>query len=109
MTTSLATLHCTPSGQTEALDAATITAHLALLSGWARTGNEIRKTFTFTNYYQTLAFVNASAWVSHREDHHPDMSVHYNRCVVAYSTHDADGITLNDLICAAKLDALFTQ
>ena len=55
-----------------------------------------------------MAFVNASAWVSHREDHHPDMSVHYNKCVVAYSTHDAGGITLNDVICAAKLDALLS-
>ncbi len=55
-----------------------------------------------------MAFVNASAWVSHREDHHPDMSVHYNKCVVAYSTHDVGGITLNDVICATKLDALLS-
>ena len=53
-----------------------------------------------------MAFVNASAWVSHHEDHHPDMGVHYNRCVVAYTTHDAGGITLNDFICAAKIEAL---
>ena len=50
--------------------------------------------------------MNASAAVSHREDHHPDLGVHYNKCVVSYSTHDAGGITLNDFICAAKLDAL---
>ncbi len=54
-----------------------------------------------------MAFVNATAWISHREDHHPDLSVHYNKCVVSYSTHDAGGVTLNDFICAAKLDALF--
>jgi 4a-hydroxytetrahydrobiopterin dehydratase len=80
---------------------------LAALIGWRREGHEIRKTFLFKNYHETMAFVNASAWISHREDHHPDMSVHYNKCVVAYSTHDAGGITMNDLICAAKLDALF--
>ncbi len=102
----LATMHCAPGGQATALDGASIDKHLATLTGWKRVGNEICKTFTFKNYYETMAFVNASAWVSHAEDHHPDMSVHYNRCVVSYSTHDAGGITLNDLICAAKLDAL---
>ncbi len=106
--TSLAQLKCAPGGQAKALSDADIARHLATLPGWQREGQELRKTFSFKNYHETIAFVNASAWVSHREDHHPDMSVHYNRCVVAYSTHDAGGITLNDFICAAKLDALFT-
>jgi 4a-hydroxytetrahydrobiopterin dehydratase len=99
-------LRCAPGGLAKALNATDIATHLASLDGWAHEGHEIRKTFTFKNYHETMAFVNASAWVSHREDHHPDLSVHYNRCVVAYSTHDAGGITLNDFICAAKLDAL---
>ncbi len=102
----LANMHCAPGGQATALDDATIAAHLTTLNGWTRVGNEIHKTFRFKNYYETIAFVNASAWVSHEQDHHPDMSVHYNRCEVAYSTHDAGGITLNDFICAAKIDAL---
>jgi 4a-hydroxytetrahydrobiopterin dehydratase len=106
--TTLAQLRCAPGGQATALSDDAIAEHLASLPGWARVGNEIKKTFPFKNYYETMAFVNASAWVSHREDHHPDMSVHYNRCVVAYSTHDAGGITLNDMICAAKLEALHT-
>jgi len=105
----LATMHCAPGGQATALDEASIDKHLATLTGWKRVGNDIRKTFAFKNYYETMAFVNASAWISHAQDHHPDMSLHYNRCVVAYSTHDAGGITLNDLICAAKLEALFPQ
>lgn len=88
------------------MDDATINTHLTTLSGWTRVGNEIRKTYTFRNYHETMAFVNATAWVSHQQDHHPDMGVHYNRCVVAYSTHDAGGITLNDFICAAKIEAL---
>lgn len=103
----LAQMKSAPGGQATALSDADIAKHLASLPGWAREGNEIRKTFGFKNYHETMAFVNATAWISHREDHHPDMSVHYNRCVVAYSTHDAGGITLNDMICAAKLDALF--
>jgi 4a-hydroxytetrahydrobiopterin dehydratase len=102
----LASQHCAPGGQAVALDDASITKHLATLSGWERVGNEIRKTFAFKNYHETMAFVNASAWVSHQQDHHPDLGVHYNRCVVSYSTHDAGGITLNDFICAAKVEAL---
>jgi len=102
----LSTMHCATGGQALALNAADIATHLEALSGWSLNGLTIKKTFAFENYYQAIAFVNASAWVSHREDHHPDMSVHYNKCVVAYSTHDAGGITLNDFICAAKLDAL---
>jgi 4a-hydroxytetrahydrobiopterin dehydratase len=67
---------------------------------------EISRTFRFKNYYQTIAFVNAVAWVSHQEDHHPDMEVSYNRCRVRYSTHSVGGLSENDFICAAKLDAL---
>ena len=104
--TPLSHMHCAPGGQATALSDTDIQENLDALQGWERAGKEIRKTFPFKNYYETMAFVNASAWVSHREDHHPDMSVHYNKCVVAYSTHDAGGITLNDFICAAKLDAL---
>ncbi len=101
-------MKCVPGGQANALSDAALAGHLAMLPDWARVGHTITKTFVFKNYHQTIAFVNASAWVSHREDHHPDLSVHYNKCVVAYSTHDAGGITLNDFICAAKLDALFS-
>jgi 4a-hydroxytetrahydrobiopterin dehydratase len=66
----------------------------------------LSKTFRFADYYQTMAFVNALAWIAHQEDHHPDLSVHYNRVVVHFSTHDAGGLTLNDFICAAKTEAL---
>ena len=56
-----------------------------------------------------MAFVNALACMAHREDHHPDLGVHYNRCVVRYSTHDADGLTRNDLICAAKAEQIYAN
>jgi 4a-hydroxytetrahydrobiopterin dehydratase len=79
---------------------------LRSLPGWAREGDELRKTFKFSDYYRTIAFVNALAWIANAQDHHPDLGVHYNRCVVSFSTHDAGGITLNDLICAARVDAL---
>jgi 4a-hydroxytetrahydrobiopterin dehydratase len=66
----------------------------------------IEKTFEFRNYYETMAFVNAVAWIAHKEDHHPDLQVGYSRCVVRYSTHSVNGLSENDFICAAKLDAL---
>ena len=77
------------------------------LSGWEYRGGRIQKTYKFSDYYETMAFVNASAWVSHREDHHPDISVGYKQATVAYMTHALPGISENDFICAAKLDALF--
>jgi len=77
------------------------------LDGWTQYARIIGKTFDFKNYYQTIAFVNAVAWLSHREDHHPDLSVGYNKCRVEYSTHAINGLSENDFICAAKVDALF--
>ena len=83
---------------------------LAQLPGWALTGaGEIARTYNFKDYYQTMAFVNATAWVSHHENHHPDLEVGYNRCRVRYSTHSVGGLSENDFICAAKVDALMND
>jgi 4a-hydroxytetrahydrobiopterin dehydratase len=79
---------------------------LRVLPGWAHVADRIAKTFRFASYHETIAFVNAVAWIAHRADHHPDLSVHFNRCVVSYSTHDAGGITQNDLVCAARVERL---
>jgi len=79
---------------------------LKALDGWEQAGNEIARTFLFKNYYETMAFVNATAWISHREDHHPDLEVAYNQCRVRYSTHAIGGLSENDFICAAKIDSL---
>ena len=78
------------------------------LEGWQRNDALISKTYHFKDYYQTMAFVNAIAWVSHREDHHPDLKVTYNSCQVDYTTHAIHGLSENDFICAAKVDAQFT-
>ena len=82
---------------------------LLLSPGWEQHGNRIGKTYQFKNYYQTIAFVNAVAWMTHREDHHPDLSVGYNTCRVEYTTHAVGGLSENDFICAAKVDALFAS
>jgi 4a-hydroxytetrahydrobiopterin dehydratase len=93
-----------------ALGGAEIVNGLTRVDGWRLTGDgpdiAIEKTFTFSNYFETIAFVNALALVAHREDHHPDLSVHYNRCVVRFSTHDVAGLSATDLDCAAQADAL---
>jgi 4a-hydroxytetrahydrobiopterin dehydratase len=75
----------------------------------AADGKSITRRYEFENYYRTLAFVNAVAFVAHAEDHHPDLEVKYGSVNVLFSTHDAGGITENDFICAAKCDALFAQ
>jgi 4a-hydroxytetrahydrobiopterin dehydratase len=83
--------------------------HLAALPGWSFLDGKIQKTFTFKNYFETIAFVNVVAAISHATDHHPDLSVHYNRCIVAFNTHDVEngkgGISINDFICAARIES----
>ena len=100
----LASLHCTPGAPR--LTDAELPARLSALPGWVHSGNRIEKTFRFADYFKTIAFVNALAYIAHREDHHPDLGVHYDRCVVAWSTHSAGGVTLNDCVCAAKVERL---
>lgn len=104
----LATKQCKPcEGGTPPLTPGKITTLLPQLESWQLLDQRISKTYDFKNYYQTMAFVNAVAWVSHREDHHPDITVGYNQCRVEYTTHAVNGLSENDFICAAKVDALF--
>ena len=91
---------------TQALDTEAIKRLAAALPDWKVVNKELTRTFSFKNYHETMAFVNAAAWVAHREDHHPDMAVGYNKCTVRYSTHSVGGLSENDFICAAKVDAL---
>lgn len=79
---------------------------LSSLEGWAYTDGALEKGFTFKNYYETTAFVNAVAWIAHTEDHHPDISFGYKQCTVRFATHAIGGISDNDFICAAKTNAL---
>ena len=105
-TAALAALDCRPGAPRLSPDELKI--RQKALPGWQYADDRLTKTFSFANYYETIAFVNALAYIAHRQDHHPDLSVHYNRVVVVYSTHDAGGVTLNDCICAAKVEALIT-
>jgi len=67
----------------------------------------IERDFGFSNFHQTMAFVNAVAWIAHQQDHHPDMEIGYKHCLVHYSTHAVGGLSENDFICAARIEALF--
>ena len=100
--------NCKPcEGGVPPLTAEQATTLLQQLDGWQLNGQQLQKRYEFKNYYQTMAFVNALAWVSHRQDHHPDLQVCWGHCVVRYSTHAIGGLSENDFICAAKADALF--
>ena len=104
----LASKKCQPcEGGVSPLSPDEIAARLLQLEAWQSSDQLIQKTYPFKNYYQTMAFVNAIAWVSHREDHHPDLIVGYNQCQVKYTTHAINGLSEKDFICAAKLDKLF--
>lgn len=74
--------------------------------GWKLIDGSIEKTYRFANFHETIGFVNALAWIANREDHHPDLTVSYNRCVVRFNTHDVNGISVSDFFCAAAVDAL---
>lgn len=88
-----------------------IRVFLGEVVGWVLVEKDaaISRTFSFKDYWQTMGFVNAVAWVAHSEDHHPDMSVHYNKVVVRWNTHAVNGLTENDFICAAKVDELLNR
>jgi 4a-hydroxytetrahydrobiopterin dehydratase len=102
----LAARHCKPLEGHAAMTAAEVAAHLEQSAGWALVDGAIEKRYSFPNYHRTIAFVNALAWIANAEDHHPDLLVSYDRCVVRFNTHSVNGISINDFICAAKVDAL---
>jgi len=90
-----------------ALDESACHDYLGALDGWVLAGQAIEKTWHFKNHYEAVAFVNAIAWISHREDHHPEITLGYADCRVRYWTHAIGGLSENDFICAAKVDRLF--
>lgn len=101
--------HCQPlKGAEHALSVGEVTELLAALPGWALSddGKTISRDFRCRDFHRTMALVNAIAWIAHGEDHHPDMEVGWGHCLVRYTTHDVGGLSINDFICAAKVDAL---
>jgi 4a-hydroxytetrahydrobiopterin dehydratase len=111
--TTLTLLAQTSQHQVTALSDADCQQYLPLVPGWALEQGKLVRNFTFNDYHETLAFVNAIAYVIHAEDHHPELLVTYNRCAVRFDTHSVNqgkgGLSINDFICAAKVDAVFHQ
>jgi 4a-hydroxytetrahydrobiopterin dehydratase len=108
---------CAPcEGKTRPLERAEAEALLRQTPGWELNADpddseatEISRSFGFNDFYETMAFVNAVAWIANREDHHPDLEVGYKRCRVRYSTHAVHGLSNNDFICAAKINDLIGE
>ncbi|MBU3759568.1 MAG: 4a-hydroxytetrahydrobiopterin dehydratase [Candidatus Omnitrophica bacterium] len=98
---------CVPcKGLTQPLSRDAAEKFLRDVPGWDLEGGEIRRTFRFRNYYETVSFINAAAWIAHQEDHHPDISFSYRQCTVRLTTHAIRGLSENDFICAAKINRL---
>ncbi|SHG50532.1 pterin-4-alpha-carbinolamine dehydratase [Hydrocarboniphaga daqingensis] len=106
----LAEKTCSPcEGGIPALDATAAEALMAKLeSRWTLSADarQISAQFAFRDYFRTMAFINAVAYVAAQEDHHPDISFGYNACTITWWTHAVDGLSENDFICAAKVDRL---
>ncbi|NNF96079.1 MAG: 4a-hydroxytetrahydrobiopterin dehydratase [Halobacteria archaeon] len=107
--TELASRECKPYPKgTPALSLEQATELLREIPGWSiNSGSSaISRAFRFKDFHQTMAFVNALAWIAHQTDHHPDLEVGYNRCNVTFSTHSIGGLSDNDFICAARINSL---
>jgi 4a-hydroxytetrahydrobiopterin dehydratase len=93
-----------------ALSATELVSQLAKVEGWKIHGDgadiAIEKSYSFANYYETISFVNAVAFIANAQDHHPELAVFYNRCVVRFNTHDVGGVSLTDFECAVLVDGL---
>lgn len=108
--TGLTSRHCRPcEGGVLPLSEAVAAEMLGELEGWELSAGKIGKLFRFKNWSQTMAFVNAVAWIAQRENHHPDLEVGFDTCRVRYTTHAIGGLSENDFICAAKVEALLSM
>jgi len=72
----------------------------------ATDSKSLQRSLKFKDFYRTMSFVNALAHVANTEDHHPDLEIGYGYCRVSFTTHSIGGLSINDFICAAKLDRL---
>ncbi len=91
-----------------ALEADAIAALLPQVPEWSAWDGRLVRRFTLRDYHETIAFVNALAWMIHGQNHHPDLAVGYKHCTVSFTTHSAgNALSANDFICAAKADAVY--
>lgn len=100
--------HCSAKSKPQILTEEQCSHYLKEIPQWtySATKKNISRHFSLKDYYQTLAFINAIAWVVHQENHHPNIEFSYNACTVYFTTHSAKGVTLFDFICASHIDQL---
>ena len=89
----------------EVLSDITIQRELGSLAGWSRRGDVLTRTYQFRNFSDSLAFVNRVGELAERMNHHPDIDIRYSKVTLALSTHDAGGITQNDINLAREIDS----
>jgi 4a-hydroxytetrahydrobiopterin dehydratase len=98
---------CKPlKGKEHQLTSAQARELLAVLPGWELGDAHIQKQYKFADFVHALAFVNALGWIAEQQNHHPDLELGWGRCLVKFSTHDVGGLSMNDFVCAAKVEAL---
>jgi 4a-hydroxytetrahydrobiopterin dehydratase len=95
-------------GMAERLSEQEVGNALAGLPGWNREGDEIRKQYTFADFFAAIAFVNRVAGLAEAAGHHPDITINYNRVTLALTTHDAGGLTGNDVALAGQIERAAT-
>ncbi len=77
------------------------------MENWIETDNALIKIFSFKSYFKNIAFVNAIAWHANKVNHHPDLEVSFNKCIVKLTTHDEGGISDKDRAMAKIIDELY--
>lgn len=103
---SLLQQRCRPMSGQAAMTPIEATLRLQEVPQWAVVDGALERSFRFADFRHTMAFVNAVAWIAQQEDHGPDLFVNWTNCRVRFNTHDVQGLSINDFICAAKVDAL---
>ena len=101
---SLSTQQC--ADKTEKLDALAADMLSTELNDWIIVNDTLEKTFRFKSFHETMAFANAVAFIAHQQNHHPDMTLSFSRCKLTWNTQSVGGLSRNDFICAARVDAL---
>lgn len=110
--TDLSSKHCKAcEGGDPALSKEKVQQHLKEVSEWqlSKDQKSISRRFKFKGFNRTMLFVNALAWIVNEEGHHPTLEIGYDYCQVLFTTHAIDGLSENDFICAAKIDALISS
>lgn len=108
----LAALRCQSRNASEhRLEPVRIHELLVQLAEWKLNdaADAISKDFHFEDFHHTLGFINAVGFMANQADHHPDIEAGYGHCLLRWSTHDCHGLSMNDFICAARVERLFAQ